>query len=96
MNLSCSADGFPAPDITWTFRGMEFTSGILDSVNLTYAESTIVINNVMLSDGGMYECIIDSDAIMVSSNRSATVAVIDGMCTCSSFILQCIGINYTP
>ena len=74
---------------------MEFTSGTLDSVNLTYAESTIVINNVMLSDGGMYECIIDSDAIMVSSNRSATVAVIDGMCTCSSFILQCISISYT-
>ena len=86
MNLLCSADGFPAPDIMWYFQGMSFTSESVNSTNLTYTESTIVINSLMLSDGGMYECIIDNDAMMVPHNHSATVAVIDGMCACSSFI----------
>ena len=86
MNLSCSADGFPAPDIMWYFKGISFTGESVNSKNLTYTERTIVINNVMLSDGGMYECIIDNDVMMVPHNHSATVAVIDGMCACSSFI----------
>ena len=85
INLSCSADGFPAPDIMWSFEGLNFTSATVNSTNSTYAESTIVITNLMLSDGGTYECIIDSDAIMMSRRRDATVSVIDGMYRCSSF-----------
>ena len=70
----------------WYFQGMSITSESVNSTNVTYTESTIVINSLMLSDGGMYECIIDNDAMMMPHNHSANVAVIDGMCACSSFI----------
>ena len=82
VNLTCSADGFPAPVIMWTFQDMPYTDGIVNSTmsTSTFTESTIVIDNIMLSDGGDYQCIIDSDAIMVLRNSNATVAVIDGMC----------------
>ena len=79
INLPCSADGFPAPDIMWTFEGMNFTSSTVNSTNSTSAESNIMIANLMLSDGGTYECIINNDAIMLSRRRNATVSVIGGM-----------------
>ena len=43
VNLFCSADGFPAPDIMWTFGGMMFEDETVNSTTSTYAESTIVI-----------------------------------------------------
>ena len=79
VNLPCSADGYPAPDIRWTFESMNFTSSTVNSTNSTYAESNIMIPNLMLSNGGTYECIIDSVAIMMSRRRNATVSVIGGM-----------------
>ena len=92
INVTCSADGFPVPDIMWTFQDMPYTDGIVNSTmsNLTFTESTIVINNLMLNDGGDYQCIIDSDAIMVLRNSKATVAVIDGMCVYSYMLIHII------
>ena len=81
VNLSCSADGFPVPDITWLFQGMNFTNGTVNITNSTYSESTIVITDLMLSHGGVYSCEIDSSAAIVSSNSDATVAVIGGKIT---------------
>ena len=78
VNLPCSADGFPAPVITWTFQAMPFTNETVNSSNSTYTESTIVITNLLLSHGGRYSCQIDSDAVVMSSSSSATVAVIGG------------------
>ena len=52
MNLSCSADGFPTPDIMWYFEDMIFANDTVDITNSTYAESTIVITDLMLSNGG--------------------------------------------
>ena len=78
VNLSCSADGFPAPVITWTFQVMQFTNETVNSSNSTYTESTIVITNLLLSHGGSYSCQVESDAAVMSSSSSATVAVIGG------------------
>ena len=78
VNLSCSADGFPAPDIMWLFEGMTFTNDTVDNTNTTYAESTIVITDLMLSHGGTYTCDINSTAIVMSRSSSAAVAVIGG------------------
>ena len=76
LNLSCSADGFPAPNIMWYYQGM--ISEIVNSRNSTYIESTIVITDLMLSNGGNYSCEIDSMASTMPSNMTATVAVIEG------------------
>ena len=77
MNLSCSADGFPAPVITWTYQAMPFTNETVNSSNSTYTESTIVITNLLLSHGGRYSCQIDSDAVVMPTNSEAIIIVID-------------------
>ena len=78
VNLLCSADGFPVPDITWLFQGMTYTNETVNTTNSTYTESTIMITDVMLSHGGIYSCEIDSPALVMSSTSDATVAVISG------------------
>ena len=78
VNLSCSADGFPVPDITWLFQGMNFTNETVNITNSTYTESTIVITDLILSHGGVYSCEIDSSAVVMSSSSHATVAMIGG------------------
>ena len=78
VNLSCSADGFPVPDITWLFQGMNFTNETVNITNSTYTESTIVITNLMLIHGGVYSCEIDSSVVVMSSSSDATVVVIGG------------------
>ena len=78
VNLSCSADGFPVPDITWLFQGMTYTNETVNTTNSTYTESTIIITDVILSHGGIYSCEIDSPALVMSSTSDATVAVISG------------------
>ena len=57
---------------------MQFTNETVNSSNSTFTESTIVITNLLLSHGGSYSCQIDSDAAVMSSSSSATVAVIGG------------------
>ena len=68
---------------------MAFTNETLNSANSTYAESTIMIADLMLSHGGTYACMISSDATITQRSWSTTVAVIGGMCVCicSSLIL---------
>ena len=78
VNLSCSADGFPVPDITWTFLSMNFTIGTLISKNSTYSESFVMISELLLSNGGVYSCQINSPAVVISSSSEATIVVLDG------------------
>ena len=85
LNLSCSADGFPAPSITWYFQGMVLLDETVNSTDSTNAESTIVITDLMLSHGGTYACVIDNDAIIMSHSRDATVAVISGKYLCGTY-----------
>ena len=78
VNLSCSADGFPVPDITWLFQGMNFTNETVNITNSTYTESTIVITDLMLSHGAVYSCEIKSAANVIPYTIEASLAVIDG------------------
>ena len=78
VNLSCSADGFPMPMITWSFQGMPYMDNIVNNTNSTYAERTIVLTNVTLTDGGSYSCQINSAVIVMSESSDATLAVIGG------------------
>ena len=57
---------------------MPFTNETVNSSNSTYTESTIVITNLLLSDGGRYSCQIDSDAVVMSTSSEAVVTVIGG------------------
>ena len=66
----------------WLFEGTTFTNDTVNYTNATYAESTIAITDLMLSHGGTYTCDINSTAIVISRNSSATVAVIGGKINC--------------
>ena len=96
--LSCSADGFPVPDIMWTFQTMTFTNGTVISRNSTYSESTVVISTLLLSHGGVYSCQINSSAVVTSSSSKATVAVLGGkikqlyVCT---YLNMCVNASHT-
>ena len=76
MNLSCSADGFPVPNITWLFQGMNFTYETVNNTNSTYTESTIVITDLMISYGGMYTCEINSTVAVMPSSKEASIVLI--------------------
>ena len=78
MNLSCSADGFPAPNITWFFQGMNYTGTSLYNATSTFAESTAVLTGLMLTDGGIYSCEINSAAIDMARTSDVTITVIGG------------------
>ena len=88
LNLSCSADGFPVPDITWLFQGMPYPNETVNNTDSTIAESTIVITDLMLNHGGTYTCVIDSDATIMSHSYDATVVVISGKYTFSNTVLK--------
>ena len=66
------------PMITWLFQGMPFMDNTVNSTKYTYVESTIVLTNLMLTDGGSYSCQIYSAAIVMSDSRDATLAVLTG------------------
>ena len=78
VNLSCSADGFPMPVIRWFFQGMNFTGNTVNSTNSTFAESTIVITDLMITDGGMYSCEISNAAIVMARTSDVTITVTGG------------------
>ena len=64
--------------ITWSLETMPYMGNTVDYANSTYSESTIVLTNVMLTDGGSYSCQIDSAAIVMAVSSDATLAVIGG------------------
>ena len=83
MNLSCSADGFPAPVITWFFQGMSYTGISEYNANSTFAESTAVLTDLMITDGGMYSCEINSAAIEMPRTSDVNITVIGGKTICT-------------
>ena len=78
VGLSCSADGFPTPDITWSFQAKALTNETASIFNSTYTESTLVITNLLLSHGGNYLCQISSNAVVMPMSSEVTVTVIVG------------------
>ena len=78
----------------WYFEDMIFANDTVDITNSTYAESTIVITDLMLSNGGTYACEINGMANALRSNRTATVAVIGGKINYIQEITSCLCTQY--
>ncbi|KAL5487276.1 hypothetical protein EMCRGX_G019858 [Ephydatia muelleri] len=58
-NLSCSATGSPAPNLTWRRTGgsgLPYSATIVTYGNSTTTTSTLSIVNTQLQDGGQYQC----------------------------------------
>jgi len=71
VNLSCSADGFPVPTISWLYNNMVITDGV---VNTTRSSSILILSSVQFNNTGDYVCQIISTAM----NSTATVNAVVG------------------
>ena len=59
---------------------MNYTGNPVNNVNAssTFAESTIMLTDLMISDGGMYSCEINSAAIVMARTSDISITVIGG------------------
>ena len=57
---------------------MNYTGISLYNATSTFAESTAVLTDLMIADGGMYSCEIDSAAIEMPHTSNVAITVIDG------------------
>jgi len=54
--LECSTSGFPLPTITWQFNSRQIIPGGTSRLSIT-PEGNLIINNVVVSDDGLYQCV---------------------------------------
>ena len=59
--LECSTSGFPLPTITWQFNSRQINPGGTSRFSIT-PEGNLIINNVVASDDGLYQCVATNAA----------------------------------
>ena len=61
--LTCNATGYPVPSIQWTLNGTSFVirnssiATITSTKGLQSNSSVLMVNNSMVNDTGIYQCI---------------------------------------
>ena len=93
VTLSCSADGFPTPTISWLYNNMEITGGVTSNMSTIEVESTLSLPNVQLNVTGNYVCQITSIAVEMPVNSTATVHAIVGELWCVNALLAKQSVN---
>ena len=68
FQVTCQADGYPRPAITWTRVGMPLPAG-KTSIN----QGTLTINNLSPADNGFYDCVATN--IMGTKKKRINLAV---------------------
>ena len=68
FQVSCQAEGFPRPTVTWSRVGMPLPAGRVE-VN----QGTLTIKNLIPADSGLYDCVATN--IMGTKKARANVAV---------------------
>ena len=84
--LSCSADGFPVPTISWLYNDMIITDGITSDMTATVTSSRLSLSSVQLNNTGDYVCQITSTVVTMSLNSTATVNGVVGKLICVYFV----------
>ena len=56
FTLTCIAEGFPTPSITWFMNGTMISNGVSDVMPMNVWNSTLTISIASFSDSGMYYC----------------------------------------
>ena len=68
FQVTCQAEGFPRPTVTWSRVGMPLPAGRVE-VN----QGTLTIKNLIPTDSGLYDCVATN--IMGTKNARTNVAV---------------------
>ena len=78
--LTCNATGYPVPSVEWTLNGTSYIMIIDTSVatitpigGLRSNTSVLVVNNSMINDTGIYQCIATN--VVNIDTQEATVTV---------------------
>lgn len=72
--ISCTAEGFPAPNITWYHNGTEITDSVSTTTNDVTVISMVVVSMATANDSGLYACNFTSPVAEYKA-VSATVEV---------------------
>ena len=73
--ISCTAEGFPAPNVTWYHNGTEIIDPVTTSTNGVVVSSSVLVSLAMANDSGQYTCNFTSP-VSVYSVVTATIQVL--------------------
>ena len=68
FQVTCQADGYPLPALTWTRATMPLPAG-----KTTISQGTLTINNLSPADNGFYDCVATN--IMGTEKKRINLAV---------------------
>lgn len=75
--LQCIADGIPAPNVTWSFNGMQLSYSIRTVSTDEATISTLIFGALTAGDEGVYTCTAtNSLAELRTSNSSLNITVL--------------------
>ena len=78
FSLTCNATSYPVPSIEWTLNGTTYiidpsVATITPTQGLRSNTSTLVVNNSMVNDTGIYQCIATN--VVNTDTQDANVTV---------------------
>ena len=75
FSLTCHATGYPVPSIEWTLNGTSYINGLSIFIieGLRFTEDILIVDNAMVSDTGIYQCIATN--VVNTDTQDANVTV---------------------
>ena len=82
LQLTCAAEGFPLPSITWTHNGTDIDAAVSSDITITEVTSmgikltsTLTVTNTSFSDSGDYTCRVESSEFPAVTSDTVLVLI---------------------
>lgn len=77
LTLTCTAWGYPPPDVIWTLNGTNVdTSNQMDTLGLNYTTSQLIINQFNRPNSGIYVCTASNDVGTAKTDPGKFITVV--------------------